>query len=133
VRAVARVNRVFRDKPGGLLVDYIGIGEDLRASLRAYDEKGDRRARHPRRAAPLASLWEKYEVLCVRSPCVIASLNAVAHPAPLLASTAQADRPARLRDVDDLAALGDLDLAVGHKLGGGGAGRVHKRAEVLAG
>ncbi len=33
LQAIARVNRVFRDKPGGLIVDYIGIGEDLRASL----------------------------------------------------------------------------------------------------
>ena len=39
LQAIARVNRVFRDKPGGLIVDYIGIGEDLRASLRDYDEK----------------------------------------------------------------------------------------------
>jgi type I restriction enzyme R subunit len=38
LQAIARVNRVFRDKPGGLVVDYIGIGEDLRASLRAYDD-----------------------------------------------------------------------------------------------
>ena len=38
LQAIARVNRVFRDKPGGLVVDYIGIGEDLRASLTAYDD-----------------------------------------------------------------------------------------------
>ena len=38
LQAIARVNRVFEDKPGGLVVDYIGIGEDLRASLRAYDD-----------------------------------------------------------------------------------------------
>jgi type I restriction enzyme R subunit len=36
LQAIARVNRVFRDKPGGLVVDYIGIGDDLRASLAAY-------------------------------------------------------------------------------------------------
>jgi type I restriction enzyme R subunit len=39
LQAIARVNRVFRDKPGGLVVDYIGIGEDLRKSLSAYDPK----------------------------------------------------------------------------------------------
>jgi type I restriction enzyme R subunit len=38
LQAITRVNRVFRDKPGGLVVDYIGIGEDLRASLAAYSE-----------------------------------------------------------------------------------------------
>ena len=36
LQAIARVNRVFKDKPGGLVVDYIGIGEDLRAALPSY-------------------------------------------------------------------------------------------------
>jgi type I restriction enzyme R subunit len=36
LQAIARVNRVFRDKPSGLIVDYIGIGDDLRKSLPAY-------------------------------------------------------------------------------------------------
>lgn len=38
VQAIARVNRVFKDKPGGLIVDYIGIADDLRKSLRIYTE-----------------------------------------------------------------------------------------------
>ena len=36
VQAIARVNRVFKDKPGGLIVDYIGIADDLRKSLSKY-------------------------------------------------------------------------------------------------
>lgn len=36
VQAIARVNRVFKDKPGGLIVDYIGIADDLRKSLSLY-------------------------------------------------------------------------------------------------
>jgi type I restriction enzyme R subunit len=36
LQAIARVNRVFREKHGGLVVDYIGIGDDLRSSLEAY-------------------------------------------------------------------------------------------------
>jgi len=36
VQAIARVNRVFKDKPGGLIVDYIGIADDLRKSLSRY-------------------------------------------------------------------------------------------------
>ena len=36
VQAIARVNRVFKDKPGGLIVDYIGIADDLRKSLTMY-------------------------------------------------------------------------------------------------
>jgi type I restriction enzyme R subunit len=39
LQAIARVNRVFKNKPGGLVVDYIGIGDDLRASLTAYQER----------------------------------------------------------------------------------------------
>jgi type I restriction enzyme R subunit len=63
LQAIARVNRVFKDKPGGLIVDYIGIGEDLRASLRAYDEKDVDEPVIPA-AKAVAGLWEKYEVLC---------------------------------------------------------------------
>jgi type I restriction enzyme R subunit len=63
LQAIARVNRVFGDKRGGLVIDYIGIGEDLRASLRAYDE-----AELDDPVVPIveaiAGLWEKYQVLC---------------------------------------------------------------------
>ncbi len=41
MQAIARVNRVFRDKPGGLVVDYIGIANELRQALKTYtDSKG---------------------------------------------------------------------------------------------
>jgi type I restriction enzyme R subunit len=33
MQAIARVNRVFQDKPGGLVVDYIGIGAELKSAL----------------------------------------------------------------------------------------------------
>lgn len=36
MQAIARVNRVFRDKPGGLVVDYIGVAADLRVALKSY-------------------------------------------------------------------------------------------------
>lgn len=62
LQAIARVNRVFRDKPGGLIVDCIGIGEDLRASLSAYDEAEIDEPVIPA-ARAVAGLWEKYEVL----------------------------------------------------------------------
>lgn len=38
IQAISRVNRVYKDKPGGLIVDYIGIADDLKKSLRAYSE-----------------------------------------------------------------------------------------------
>ncbi len=40
MQAIARVNRVFKDKPGGLIVDYLGIGTDLRKALSFYGEAG---------------------------------------------------------------------------------------------
>lgn len=40
MQAIARVNRVYRDKPGGLIVDYIGIGQDLRNAMAVYTESG---------------------------------------------------------------------------------------------
>ena len=44
MQAIARVNRVFRDKPGGLVVDYLGIANNLKAALRSYVlDGGDRR------------------------------------------------------------------------------------------
>ncbi|MDO6729585.1 type I restriction endonuclease subunit R [Marinovum sp. 2_MG-2023] len=36
MQAIARVNRVFKDKPGGLVVDYIGIGQNLKKALQNY-------------------------------------------------------------------------------------------------
>ena len=38
IQAISRVNRVHKDKPGGLIVDYIGIADDLKKSLKAYSE-----------------------------------------------------------------------------------------------
>jgi len=42
MQAIARVNRVFKDKPGGLIVDYIGIASDLKEALSTYTESGGR-------------------------------------------------------------------------------------------
>ena len=40
IQAISRVNRVFRDKPHGLIVDYIGIGDELRAATSQYTSGG---------------------------------------------------------------------------------------------
>lgn len=62
MQAIARVNRVFRDKPGGLVVDYIGIANDLREALREYTEsKGKGRPTVPAEEM-LARLQEEMEV-----------------------------------------------------------------------
>jgi type I restriction enzyme R subunit len=62
LQAITRVNRVFRDKPGGLVVDYIGIGEDLRASLSAYSEDVTQEAMVTLDDA-IAKLREKHDVV----------------------------------------------------------------------
>jgi type I restriction enzyme R subunit len=42
MQAIARVNRIFRDKPGGLVVDFIGIGEELKEAAKKYTQGGGR-------------------------------------------------------------------------------------------
>lgn len=63
LQAIARVNRVFRDKPGGLVVDYIGTGEDLRKALPRYAAEDVEDAMVPVRQV-IAKLREKHEVVC---------------------------------------------------------------------
>lgn len=60
MQAIARVNRVFQDKPGGLIVDYIGIADNLRSALNQYTA-ADRKTTgiDPQAAANL--MLEKYE------------------------------------------------------------------------
>src|SRR5205085_5291078 len=40
MQTIARVNRVFKDKPGGLVVDYLGLADELRHALATYTESG---------------------------------------------------------------------------------------------
>jgi type I restriction enzyme R subunit len=62
MQAIARVNRVFRDKPGGLAVDYIGIVEDLRKALSAYTESGGGGEATVDLDQAVAVMMEKHEV-----------------------------------------------------------------------
>jgi type I restriction enzyme R subunit len=59
MQAIARVNRVFRDKPGGLVVDYIGIADNLKAALSHYSD-GDRQQTGIQTEAAIALLRRKY-------------------------------------------------------------------------
>jgi len=62
MQAIARVNRVFKDKPGGLVVDYIGIANELKEALKDYTQsKGQGRPTVPAEEA-LAKLLERLEV-----------------------------------------------------------------------
>lgn len=62
MQAIARVNRVFRDKPGGLVVDYLGIADQLREAMRQYTESGGTGDTAIDQAEAVAVLKEKYEV-----------------------------------------------------------------------
>ena len=62
MQAIARVNRVFRDKPAGLIVDYIGVAQNLKSALGQYSRE-DRRHAGIDEAEAVAVLLEKYEVV----------------------------------------------------------------------
>ncbi|EAQ78794.1 type I restriction-modification system endonuclease [Blastopirellula marina DSM 3645] len=64
MQAIARVNRVFRDKPGGLVVDYLGLADQLKKALGTYTESGGRGAPSVDTAAAVAVMLEKYEICC---------------------------------------------------------------------
>ncbi len=62
MQAIARVNRVFRDKPAGLIVDYIGIAQSLKSALQQYS-KNDQENTGVDEAQAIAVMMEKYEVV----------------------------------------------------------------------
>lgn len=62
MQAIARVNRVFRDKPAGLIVDYIGIAQNLKSALAQYSPQ-DKQNTGIDEAQAIAMLREKYEVV----------------------------------------------------------------------
>ncbi len=64
MQAIARVNRVFRDKPGGLVVDYLGLAHELKAALQTYTENGGTGTTAIDQAEAVAVMLEKYEVCC---------------------------------------------------------------------
>ena len=62
MQAIARVNRVFRDKPAGLVVDYIGIAQNLKSALNQYSRE-DRKRAGINQAEAVAVMLEKYEIV----------------------------------------------------------------------
>jgi len=63
MQAIARVNRVYKDKPSGLIVDYIGIGQDLRKAMQIYVESGGQGEVAPDIAEVIAGMMSKFEVV----------------------------------------------------------------------
>ena len=64
MQAIARVNRVFKDKPGGLVVDYLGIAQELKQALSTYTESGGAGRTDIPQEKAVAAMLEKYEVCC---------------------------------------------------------------------
>jgi type I restriction enzyme R subunit len=62
MQAIARVNRVFRDKPGGLVVDYLGLADNLRKAMSTYTESGGQGETAIDQAEAVAVMQEKVEV-----------------------------------------------------------------------
>ncbi len=64
MQAIARVNRVFRDKPGGLVVDYLGLAHELKRALATYTASGGTGRTALDQNEAVAVMLEKYEVCC---------------------------------------------------------------------
>ena len=64
MQAIARVNRVFKDKPGGLVVDYLGLAQDLKQALAIYKESDKKEHIAIDQQEAVAVMQEKYEVCC---------------------------------------------------------------------
>jgi type I restriction enzyme R subunit len=62
MQAIARVNRVFKDKPGGLVVDYLGLGDELKKALATYTESGGTGKTAIDQAEAVAVMLEKFEI-----------------------------------------------------------------------
>ena len=62
MQAIARVNRVFKDKPGGLIVDYLGLADELRRALATYTESGGKGSTAISQEQAVAIMQEKYEI-----------------------------------------------------------------------
>ena len=64
MQAIARVNRVFKDKPGGLIVDYLGLANELKRALATYTESGGTGNTAVKQEDAVAVMMEKYEICC---------------------------------------------------------------------
>ena len=62
MQAIARVNRVFRDKPAGLVVDYIGVAQNLKSALSQYS-RDDQKHAGIDEAEAVAVMLEKFEIV----------------------------------------------------------------------
>lgn len=64
MQTIARVNRVFRDKPGGLIVDYLGLAHELKQALATYTESGGKGRAAIDQKEAVAAMLERFEIVC---------------------------------------------------------------------
>ncbi len=64
MQAIARVNRIYKDKPGGLIVDYLGIASALRNALSDYTVSGGKGKPTLDQDEAVAAMKQKYEIVC---------------------------------------------------------------------
>ena len=64
MQSIARVNRVFKDKPGGLIVDYLGLAHELKKALKTYTESGGKGKTALDQDQAVLVMQEKYEICC---------------------------------------------------------------------
>lgn len=64
MQVIARVNHVFKDKPSGLIVDYLGLAHELRAALATYTQSGGTGQMAIDQEQAVAVTVEKYEICC---------------------------------------------------------------------
>ncbi len=62
MQAIARVNRVFKDKPGGLVVDYLGLADELKKAMVTYTESGGTGKTALDQEEAVAALLKHYEI-----------------------------------------------------------------------
>lgn len=62
MQAIARVNRVFKDKPGGLVVDYLGLADQLKSALATYTESGGKGSPAIDENEAVAAMLTRYEI-----------------------------------------------------------------------
>ena len=64
MQTIARVNRVFKDKPGGLIVDYLGIAHELKTAMATYSQSGGRGKPTLDQDDAVTALLKHYEICC---------------------------------------------------------------------
>ena len=121
MQAIARVNRVFKDKPGGLVVDYLGLAEELKQALADYTNSKGKGDITLDQEEAVAVMLEKYEQVCALLhgfDYATAAKTVAAKRLPLIAQAAEQvlgqkdGKPRYLQSVSDLSKA--FALAVPH-------------------